>query len=93
MRVAFQPEYQSSSALLAWFTGGRGGDRTPIPLRRAVVPHCTGLWPAGLGWCDGWAGLAAASVAVLLEARTVVALLCGPLGNRRPRQRLARTDE
>jgi O-antigen/teichoic acid export membrane protein len=79
LRVAFGPEYQTSGALLAWFTAGAvsiailtltGSATVAAALHRAY----------SVGWVA--ATVAAALLLTLpldLETRTVVALLCGPL--------------
>ncbi|WP_158019373.1 hypothetical protein [Mycobacterium basiliense] len=79
LRVAFGQEYQASSALLAWLTAA------------AVAIAMLTLTGAGTvaaalhrAYAVGWVGATVASGLLLLlplplEARTVIALLCGPL--------------
>ncbi|MGH3959280.1 hypothetical protein [Mycobacterium sp.] len=79
LRVAFGPDYQAGSALLAWLTAGAvaialltltGASAVAAALHRA--------------YALGWVGATVAATLLLLlplslETRTIIALLCGPL--------------
>lgn len=79
LRVAFGPQYQAGGTLLAWLTGAAVAIAMLTLTGSAAVAaalHRT--------YSLGWVGATVASGLLLLlplplEARTVVALLCGPL--------------
>ncbi len=79
LRVAFGPQYQASGTLLAWLTGAAVAIALLTLTGAAAVAaalHRT--------YSLGWVGATVTSGLLLLlplplEARTVVALLCGPL--------------
>lgn len=79
LRVAFGPEYQASSALLAWLTAAAMAIAMLTLTGAATV--AAALHSA---YSLGWVGATVASGLLLLlplslQTRTVVALLCGPL--------------
>lgn len=79
LRVAFGPEYQASSALLAWLTAAAMAIAMLTLTGAATV--AAALHRA---YSLGWVGATVASGLLLLlplslQTRTVVALLCGPL--------------
>jgi O-antigen/teichoic acid export membrane protein len=79
LRVAFGPQYQASSALLAWLTAAAVAIAILTLTGAATV--AAALHRA---YALGWVGATVASGLLLLlplplQTRTVVALLCGPL--------------
>jgi O-antigen/teichoic acid export membrane protein len=79
LRVAFGPQYDAGSALLAWLTGAAVAIAMLTLTGAAVV--AAALHRA---YSLGWVGATVASGLLLLlplplETRTVVGLLCGPL--------------
>lgn len=79
LRVAFGPDYQTGGALLAWLTAGA----VSIALL-TVTGAATVAAALQRAYAIGWIGATVAAAAVLslpmgLEAKTVLALLCGPL--------------
>lgn len=79
LRVVFGPEYQASSALLAWLTAAA----LAIALL-TLTGAATVAAAMHRAYASGWVGATVASGLLLmlplaLETRTVVGLLCGPL--------------
>ncbi|OMC54520.1 hypothetical protein A5745_19520 [Mycobacterium sp. IS-2888] len=79
LRVAFGPQYDAGSALLAWLTGAAAAIAMLTLTGAATV--AAALHRA---YSLGWVGATAAAGLLLLlplplETRTVVGLLCGPL--------------
>ncbi len=79
LRVGFGPQYQASSALLAWLTGAA------VAIAMLVLTGAAAVAAAlHRAYSLGWVGATVASTLLLLlplplETRTVIALLCGPL--------------
>jgi O-antigen/teichoic acid export membrane protein len=79
LRAAFGPEYQTTGALLAWLTAGAA-----MIALLTLTGAATVAAALHRAYALGWVGATAAAALLLclplgLEARTVVALLCGPL--------------
>src|SRR5271166_842918 len=79
LRIAFGPQYQASSALLAWLTAAAVAIAVLTLTGAAAV--AAALHRA---YAAGWVGATVASGLLLLlplplQTRTVVGLLCGPL--------------
>jgi O-antigen/teichoic acid export membrane protein len=79
LRVAFGPQYQASSALLAWLTAAA------VAIAMLTITGAAAVAAAlHRAYALGWVGATVASGLLLalplsLETRTVVGLLCGPL--------------
>ncbi|HWX99201.1 MAG TPA: hypothetical protein VNY55_04785 [Mycobacterium sp.] len=79
LRVAFGPQYDASSALLAWLTGAA------VAIAMLTLTGAAAVAAAlHRAYSLGWVGATVASGLLLLlplplETRTVVGLLCGPL--------------
>jgi O-antigen/teichoic acid export membrane protein len=79
LRVAFGPEYQAGSALLAWLTAAA------VAIAMLTLTGAAAVAAAlHRAYSLGWVGATVASGLLLLlplplETRTVVGLLCGPL--------------
>jgi len=79
LRVAFGPQYQASSALLAWLTGAA------VAIAMLTLTGAAAVAAAlHRAYSLGWVAATVASGLLLLlplplETRTVVGLLCGPL--------------
>jgi O-antigen/teichoic acid export membrane protein len=79
LRVAFGPQYQASSALLAWLTAAA------VAIAMLTLTGAAAVAAAlHRAYALGWVGATVASGLLLalplsLETRTVVGLLCGPL--------------
>jgi O-antigen/teichoic acid export membrane protein len=79
LRVAFGPQYQASSALLAWLTAAA------VAIAMLTITGAAAVAAAlHRAYSLGWVGATVASGLLLLlplplQTRTVVGLLCGPL--------------
>ena len=79
LRVAFGPQYQASSALLAWLTAAA------VAIAMLTLTGAAAVAAAlHRAYAVGWVGATVASGLLLLlplplQTRTVVGLLCGPL--------------
>jgi O-antigen/teichoic acid export membrane protein len=79
LRVAFGPQYQASSALLAWLTAAA------VAIAMLTLTGAAAVAAAlHRAYAAGWVGATVASGLLLLlplplQTRTVVGLLCGPL--------------
>lgn len=79
LRVAFGPQYQASGALLAWLTAAA------VAIAMLTLTGAAAVAAAlHRAYSFGWVGATVAAGLLLLlplslQARTVVALLCGPL--------------
>jgi O-antigen/teichoic acid export membrane protein len=79
LRVAFGPQYDASSALLAWLTGAA------VAIAMLTLTGAAAVAAAlHRAYSLGWVGATVASGLLLLlplplETRTVLGLLCGPL--------------
>jgi O-antigen/teichoic acid export membrane protein len=79
LRVAFGPQYDANSALLAWLTGAA------VAIAMLTLTGAAAVAAAlHRAYSLGWVGATVASGLLLLlplplETRTVVGLLCGPL--------------
>ncbi len=79
LRVGFGPQYQASSALLAWLTAAA------VAIAMLTLTGAAAVAAAlHRAYALGWVGATLASVLLLLlplplQTRTVVGLLCGPL--------------
>jgi len=79
LRVAFGPDYDAGSALLAWLTAAA------VAIAMLTLTGAAAVAAAlHRAYAVGWVGATVASTLLLLlplplETRTVVALMCGPL--------------
>ncbi len=79
LRIAFGPQYQASSALLAWLTAAA------VAIAMLTLTGAAAVAAAlHRAYAAGWVGATVASGLLLLlplplQTRTVVGLLCGPL--------------
>lgn len=79
LQTAFGPEYRTSGALLAWLTAGAA-----MIALLTLTGAATVAAALHRAYAFGWVGATAAATLLLclplvLETRTIVALLCGPL--------------